>query len=173
MPGMNLAQPSQQQKSVMGRKIGRGFIFLIAVVTILLAIWGGLSYYDSRLSGEIGDLSARIVGNRQGMSQDKIDAVTDFQFRMDAVIAGQKVVVDPERLLNLVEGNILPGVILSEYSFDAASRKIELKGEADSLRSVVQQLTVLKKMPEVGNLSVPSIERNDKGLIGFTFTITL
>jgi len=172
---MNLAQASQQQqrKSSEGRHIGKGLFFLFSVLAGMLAIWGGLTYYESRLSGEIDDVSARIAEERQGMSQDKIDAVADFQFRMDGIAVGQSASADPEKLLSSVESSVLPGILLSKYTFNSTSRKIEMTGEAESFRTVVQQMTVLKKLPEVGTLSVLSLKRDGKGLIEFSFVITL
>lgn len=171
---MNLAQASQQQqKTSVGIHVGRGLLFLFVMLAVVLSVWGGLAYYESLLSGEVDSLSAQITDERQGMSQDKIDAIVDFQFRMDDIVAEQGSSVDPEKLLGSIEKAILPGIVLSEYSFNDASRKVQMSGEADSFRTVVQEMTILKKMPEIEAISVPSLKHNDKGLIVFSFVIKL
>lgn len=176
MSGMNLSQSAQQRKENEGRKgVGQGLLFLVAVIVIVAGIWGGLLFYENSLAADVVDMGARIQQEQTGMSLDKIDSVTDFQFRIQDIAADKgKNPVELTDLFGAVEGAVLPGVTLSKYSYDAEAKTVELGGEADSLRTVVQQVAVLKKkMPGLGTFSVPKIERNGSGRISFSFSLSL
>lgn len=174
MPGMNLAQSAQQKGGKMSG-IGRGLIFLVTIAGVMAAIWGGLLFYEGQLSRGISDAGTRINQVRTDMTQSKVDAVTDFQFRIESVAKNITAVwknsTEVSDLLGSVESNILPGIALSRYSFNADQRTVEMAGEADSFRAVVQQMTVFKKMPGLNSLSVSKLERNSAGRIDFSFSM--
>ncbi|NTW29646.1 MAG: hypothetical protein HGA33_00015 [Candidatus Moranbacteria bacterium] len=171
MPGMNLAQSTQQGKIGNGRHIGKGLIFLLSVIAAVVVIWIGFSFYERFLSGGIADAEARIVEERQNMSIEKVDKVTDFQFRLERIAAEKRDSLGPAEMLASVESLILPSVKLSEFTYEESERTIHMIGEADSFRTVVQQMVLLKKMPELETLTVPTLGRNKDGRIDFTFTI--
>lgn len=172
---MNLSQTSQQPKKRLefGQHIGSGMLFLVSVVAVAGAIWGGLSYYDHALAGRVGETETRIVMERQDMPQDKIDSIADFQFRIDNIAAGRKQTLDPSELLGSLEGAILPGIRLTKYACDAGKHSIEIEAGADSFRTVVQQMTAFKRMSNVRELSAPVIRRNKEGLIDFSLSMEL
>ena len=168
---MNLAQSTQQGKIGNGRHIGKGLIFLLSVIAAVVVVWAGFSFYERFLSGGIADAEARIVEERQNMSIEKVDKVADFQFRLERIAAEKRDSLGPAEMLASVESLILPSVKLSEFTYEESERTIHMIGEADSFRTVVQQMVLLKKMPELETLTVPTLGRNKDGRIDFTFTI--
>ncbi len=172
MPGMNLAQ-SAQKKGV-GQYLGKGLVFVILSIVIIVAIWGGLSYYENQLIQNIADVEAQTTQARVNMTQDRINSISDFQFRIDNIVeSGKDSQAEPMVVLESVEGTILPGITLSNYSYNVTQKTVDLIGEADSFRTIVQQLTMLKKLPDLKGLSVSKLERNDVGRINFSFIIAL
>ncbi len=172
MPGMNLAQ-SAQPKGV-GQYLGKGLIFVILSIVVVVAIWGGLSYYENQLIQDIADVEAQTTQARVNMTQDQIDSISDFQFRINNIVeSGKSSQTEPMAVLESVEGAILPGITLSNYSYNVTQKTVDLVGESDSFRTIVQQLTVLKKLPDFKDLSVSKLERNDVGRINFAFIIAL
>jgi hypothetical protein len=171
MPGMNLAKSAQQGKFGSGRHFGPGLIFLVSVVVFVGLLWIGFSIYDGVLSDNITSKESQIVDERKNMSPEKVDKVTDFQFRLERIAAGRGDMRGPSELLDATESLILPGVALSQYTYDVKTQTVEMKGETDSLKTVVQQMTLLKKMSSSVNLSTPTLMRNKDGRIDFSFLI--
>lgn len=171
MPGMNLAQSTKQGNIGGGRHIGKGLVFLLSVVAAVIVIWVGFSFYERFLSRSIADLEAGIAEERQNMSMEKVDKVTDFQFRIERIAAEKGAFLGPAEMLTSVESLILPGVKLSDFTYEESERIINMRGEADSFRTVVQQMVLLKKMPKLETLTVPTLGRNKDGRIDFSFSI--
>ncbi|NTW29859.1 MAG: hypothetical protein HGA33_01100 [Candidatus Moranbacteria bacterium] len=170
MPGMNLAQSAQQGKMGSGKRVGPGLLFLLSVVVAVVVIWAALAIYERMLSAGISEIESRIVERRESLSPGKVDQVTDFHFRIERIAEDRHADFGLVESLDSIEKLILPGVTLSEYSYDAEKSTIRLRGEADSFRTVVQQMTVFKKTATLSALSVPSLERNDAGRVDFSFS---
>jgi hypothetical protein len=140
-------------------------------VAVIAAVWIGFSIYDRFLSNDISDKESLIVEERKNMSPEKVDKITDLQFRLEKIAAGRGDMRGPAELLDSTESLILPSVTLSKYTYDATKRTVEMKGETDSFRTVVQQMTLLKKMSGLAGLTVPTLGRNKDGRIDFAFSI--
>lgn len=168
---MNLAQSAQGAGKHSGfPHIGSGLFFLIGIVATVVAVWGGLSVYEGMLTSGIAQTESRIEQERADMPQGKIDQVADFQFRIDQVVAeGES--FDASRLLDSFGGQILPGVALTSFNYDAATKVADVEGEADSFRTVAQQMTAFKKLDAVSELTAPSLERSESGRVSFSFSV--
>ncbi len=174
MPGINLSQTAQQKTGIRKHAIfGKGLIAIIIVLLLAVAAWRGLAFWEQRIDGEIAAIEAETAKVRAGFGGEQADKVADFQFRLDTIGESFGDKVYPADMLRSLEGLMLSGVDLSEYSFDANKRTISIAGQVDSFLIIAQQMAILKRTPGFASLSVDSLEREETGKIGFRFSINL
>jgi hypothetical protein len=175
MPGINLSQSVQrkEEEQKVKRSSWTGTIIMSAVLVLTLAVCGGLYWFDQSLTSENENTKRLIDEEKANIPQEKVDQVADFQFRIENIRDSFKMTTHPERTLSLLEANILPEVVLSTFSFDKAKGTVILSGEANEYRNVVQQMTALKKSPQVSSLSVDNLGRNENGKVRFSFSLVV
>ncbi|NTW13955.1 MAG: hypothetical protein HGA31_02915 [Candidatus Moranbacteria bacterium] len=175
MPGINLSQSVQrkEEEKKVKRSSWTGTVLMSAVLILSLVVCGGLYWYDSSLTSENEGTLRLIEEERANIPQDKVDQVADFQFRIENISDSFKLTTHPERTLSLLEANILPEVVLSTFTFDKTKGTVILAGEANEYRNVVQQMTALKKSPQVSSLSVDNLGRNENGKVSFSFSLVV
>jgi len=167
MPGINLSHASEQ--SVELKKydsFGRGALSIALILIFSVAAWGGIVYYEKKLTAEIGTISDKIAEKQGAFSSADVDGVADFKFRIDILKAElSEERVSPARLLGSIEELLLPGIRLSSYSFSSneAGRTVSLIGEADSLGTVAKQMVIIKRMPGFSSVLVDSLSREENG----------
>ncbi len=174
MPGMNLSQNAQQPSALKKHPIfGKGLIAIIIILILSLIAWQGLAYWERRIDTEISDITARITETQASFGGKQADEVADLQFRLDAIEKSFSGKVYPGEMLRGLEGVILPGIDLSEYSFNKEKGSITIAGEADSFLLVAQQMVLLKKMSDFSAISVDKLKREENGKISFNLLATL
>jgi hypothetical protein len=174
MPGINLSRSAEQATELKKHdSFGRGAVSVVIVLVLALAAWGGVSYYGKKLSAEIDGVTSEIDSKKGVFSSADIDDVADFHFRLEIVKAGLGGRISPAGMLGSVEELILPGVRLTEYSFDATAKEIVFAGEADTLGTIAKQMVIVKRIPQFSGLSVDSISRTEDGKFEFGFSISL
>ncbi|NTW46458.1 MAG: hypothetical protein HGB18_05475 [Candidatus Moranbacteria bacterium] len=174
MPGMNLAHSSQDSDKIRtGFHVGPGLLFLIGIVTAVVLAWGGLSVYEGILTKSLEETDSRIASEQEGMPQAKIDQVADFHYRLARISDDGKDSDDAREVLDMFGSRILPGTVLSDFSFDSETRTVRIQGEADSFRTAAQQMTAFKGIDGLRELKVPGLDRNDRGTVSFRFTASL
>lgn len=174
MPGLNLSQVSEQKTVIEKHPIfGKGLIAIVVVLLLSLAAWRGLVFWEERVTGEITAIEKETARIRADFEGEQADRVADFQFRLDIIGKSFQDRVRPADMLRSLEALVLPGVDLSEYSFDSKDRTIAIAGEADSFLTAAQQMAILKRTPGFASLSVESLEREENGKVGFNFSINL
>jgi len=174
MPEMNLAQRTDRNNVGWRRWFGKGALFLVVVSVAAIALWQGLLFYERVLADRIAAKDIEISDAIASISQEDINKIADFQFRLDGVSTGlarQASVGNPAELLGTVEKVVVPGVRLVSYSYDAGTGTIGIDGEADSFRSVVQQMVAFKSEPGYETLSVSDIGRNESNRVTFSFSV--
>jgi hypothetical protein len=176
MPGINLSQSSQQSGSSQGAS-GEGFSLggrLTASITLFclaIVLWGGLSFYQSRLQSEIDGIVNTTAQKRTQFNGSDVDKVADFQLRLGLIQKNFSEKLYPSEMLTAIEQSILSGVVLTKYTY--AGKSIAISGRADSLRTFAQQLVVFKSSKNYGTFSVGSTNRDKDGSVGFDITIAL
>lgn len=174
MPGINLSQTAQQKTGIRKHAIfGKGLITIIIVLLLAVAAWRGLVFWEQRIDGEIAAIEAETAKIRASFEENQADKAADFQFRLDIIGKSFAGKVYPADMLRSLESLMLAGIDLSEYGFDAKKRSISIAGQSDSFLTVAQQMAILKRTPGFASLSVESLEREETGEIGFSFSINL
>jgi len=175
MPGINLSRSAEQATELRGRNaFGRGAVSIVVILLLSIAVWGGVSFYEKKLVAEVDSIASEIVTKRGVFSGTDVDDVADFQFRLEILKDGLRDRVSPAGMLGSIEELLLPGIRLTEYSFDAEKKTVSLIGEADALGTVAKQLVLIKRMPAFSGLSVDSLTRSEEsGIFEFGLSIEL
>jgi hypothetical protein len=177
MPGINLSQSAMQNEQIRSASekkwFGPGFIWSMVLLLLLVAIWGGLVFYERRLQTDIAAIVASTDQNKKGFSGGDVDTVADFSLRFGLITRNLEKKVDPAKNLAFLEGVILDSVVLSSYSYNQAGRAIAISGVADSFRGLTQQLVALRTLPDFSGLSVGNSRRTEGGKIDFSVSIAL
>lgn len=174
MAGINLSHSAEQASELKQHSVfGRGAIIIVVILLLTLAAWGGISFYEKKLVAEVDGIASEIASKRGAFFGADVDDVADFQFRLDILKAGMNDRVSPAGMLGSVEELLLPGIRLTEYSFDAAKKEVVLDGDADTLGTIAKQMVLIKRMPGFSNLSVKSLSRADDGKFEFGFSVLL
>lgn len=174
MPGINLSRSAEQATELKKyNSFGRGAISIIIVLVLVVAAWIGIVSYEKKLVAEVEGIASDIAAKRGAFSGSDVDDVADLQFRLEILKAGLQERVSPASMLGSMEGLLLPGIVLSEYSFDALTRVISVSGKADTLGIIAKQMVLIKRVPEFSGLSVDTLSRNGDGKFDFSFSIGL
>lgn len=173
MPGINLSQSAQKKEIEKYDSFGKGMYFTVGVLIFIVAIWVGLVFYEKKLVGSIVTIQGAINENRQYFSGNDLNDVADFQYRLDLISKNLDEQIYPSDMLRSLESVILPAVVLSQYEFDAKTSSVAIKGSADSFRSVVQQMVLMKRLPNFQSLSVKNVSHANSGGVDFEFLLTL
>jgi hypothetical protein len=174
MPGINLSHSAEQASELKrSHSFGRGAVSVIGIFALALAVWGGVSFYEKKLVAEVDAVAAEIVSKKGAFSGADVDDVADFQFRLEILESELNGLVVPASMLGSIEGLLLPGVVLTEYAFDAATKSITLIGKTDSFGTIARQMVLIKRMPDFSGLSVKSLSRDKDGVIRFDFSVAL
>lgn len=173
MPGINLSQSAQKKEVEKYNTFGRGLASVVGVLGLALAVWGGLVFYEKRLSEEVANIQSTIEENRRHLSGDEVNKVADFQNRLDLIAKNLDGQTLPAEMLRSMEGVILPGIVLTRYEFDSDASSLSVDGSADSFRTVAQQMVLMKRLPDFQSLSVKNVTRADAGGVEFEFLLAL
>ncbi len=174
MPGINLSRSAEQATELKKyNSFGRGAVSIIIVLILVIAAWIGIASYEKRLVAEVEAIASDAATKRGAFSGSDVDDVADLQFRLEILKAGLRERVSPAAMLGSIEGLLLPGIVLSEYSFDAPKRMITVSGKADALGTIARQMVLVKRVPEFSGLSVDTLSRDEDGKFEFSFSIEL
>jgi hypothetical protein len=174
MPGINLSRSAEQATELKKyNSFGRGAVSILIVLILVIAAWIGIVSYEKKLVAEIDGIASDIAAKRGSFSSSDVDDVTDFQFRLEILRAGLRERVSPASMLGSIEGLLLPGIVLSKYSFDASTRIISISGKADTLGIIAKQMVLAKRVPELAGLSVDELSSDKDGKFSFSFSIKL
>lgn len=174
MPGINLSRSAEQATELKKyNSFGRGAVSIIVVLILVIAAWIGISSYEKKLVAEVDRIASDVATKRGAFSSSDVDDVADLHFRLEALKAGLKERVSPASMLGSIEGLLLPGIVLSEYAFDAEAKTVSVSGRADTLGMIAKQMVLIKRVPEFAGLSVEALSREEDGKFEFTFSVSL
>ena len=175
MPGINLSESVQRkERGAKARWSSFSGTFLMTFFLVLVLVASaGAYWYEQYLVTANAATASSIQDEKQGISQGKIDKIADFQFRIENIDKSTAKRNYPERILSLLEANILPEIVLTSFSFDAVKSRIILEGEAVEYKNVVQQLTKLKQSPTVSDVAVDGLKRNENSKVSFTVSMAV
>lgn len=151
---INVQRPSLLKKEM---------IFLVILLVLLIAVYGGLLVYEKNLNKKIKDIDSQYAVNYQELTGGNTKNVFDFQNRLTS--ANKLFPSGGAAFENLkkMEAVIIPGAYISSFSYNPSSNEITLDIVASSFNLLAKQVLNFKKSGYFSNISVGAsqIEKTD------------
>jgi type II secretory pathway component PulL len=111
------------------------------------------------------------VGTPQQKSLE--EAIYDYKRKIDDVPILLKGHKTPTKILDLLEEKVHPGVWFTSFQFISNKNQVVLKGEAQNLLSLAQQISIFEEAPQVKELNISSVGMGPEGNIIFDLILNL
>lgn len=170
MTSINLYQnPSEQGGGQKESIFNGGFIVSLSLLVVTLLVLGGLKIYSSMVAGQNVAITAQIQQEKASISgNSKLDRITDFQNRVNAITADINSKEYIKDVLGNVSASLVSGIAATNFSYDSGA--VTLTMNADGFQNVAQQILSFKQSPHFANVSVSNISRGDKAI---SFTVAM
>jgi len=165
MTTINLYQQSAQESQSNKKSIflSGGFLYSVALLLVVLIMYGGMSMYNSYLDKRNTAIQDQVSQQRSSFSgQDAADQVTDMQTRLDIIsknIASQPMMAD--QLHNLAN-DMVSGVAVASYKQEG--NKFTVDFLSSNFSDISRQILNLKQSKDFTNVAVASLNRTEKNL---------
>ena len=171
MPGVNLSQAVAEEEEV---KRPRGFFDTGIIVSLVLlalsgSVWGGMRLYVGSLDKKIAALDETLSSNTERLKGEGVNRVADFDARVAYYSENKDALTDPRDVLRRLESVMVPGVVLTNFTYDHQARMSIIAGRSDDFRKMAEQILSLKAEKIFSQVVVDRIERDDKDRITFVF----
>ncbi len=171
MPGVNLSQPVAEEEEV---KRSRGFFDTGIIVSLVLlalsgSVWGGMRLYLGSLDKKIATLDETLSANAERLKGEGVNRVADFDARVTYYAEHRDGLTDPRDILRRLESVMVPGIVLTSFTYDNQARTSIIAGRSEDFRKMAEQILSLKAEKIFSQVVVDRIERDDKDRITFVF----
>lgn len=175
MDNINLYEKAEQRKrggSFLTRSLGTMLALVLFVLTGFA--YYGVKWWSGDYDRRIQDTQLQEQAARDNFDRQTANEVNDLYLRLNDMKSRQEAQGALEGM-ELVEKNILAGVVLSqyEYSNDEVDKKLEISGDAENLNVLGQQLAQLRSIDTIQNITLEKMGVSDTGFILFTVNVTL
>ncbi len=173
MAGINLSQSAQGRDFERGEMFDQGALWSLVIFLLVLATWGGLSFYTGTLEKKIADLDASLVENNERLRGPEASRVADFDTRLALLDKNMGLGVEPAELFSQLEKLTVPSVTLTKYEYSRGEKRLSIIGSTDNFKYLAQQITSLKSEDPFTDIRVESVGRTKEGRIVFTLQADL
>ncbi len=174
--------PSQQNQSV---NLGADFItetssaglpWRLMIFSLILFVFALLGYlglkfgYESYVNAQIQEIDKKSEALNTAVSDGEQKEFLTFysqMFNLKQVLNGRNYSYN---LFKFLENNTISRIYYDSADYSAAAAAAQLKGRADSMNSLVEQLSIFNKAPELQKTSLKSLSL-DQGFVNFEVTI--
>lgn len=167
---MNLSSSIPEKNSRPKRRLDSYFMLVTVIFFLTIIGFGWLRWYINKLDGRLADFDAVFAEHAKQLQGEAVDRVARFDDRLTLVekqASGRS--VDSQKLLSQLEGLVVPNIKLTKYEYNEAGKFVEVKGLADSFKSVAQQIIGFKSESLFDGIKVQSLIVNKDGLVEFVF----
>ena len=174
MAEINLASSTLERMGRPRRAFDKYYIFIVVILFLAVAGFGGLRWYITVLDDRISGFDATLAEHLGQLSGEKVDRAGYFDQRLTLI--GQQLkgrAVDPQNLLNQLQQLVVPGVRLTKYNYNNTDKSVEVAGEADNFKSVAQQIISLKSDNTFGVVKVELLTVTPEGRVAFSLKAEL
>jgi hypothetical protein len=157
--------PGANQKK--GNSVDKGMVFSGALLILVFALYGGVSWYNSFLDGKKSETDQKIATASELLKSPDASQVADFQRRLDKIeesLANKK---NPTEILDLIEKTIVPEAVVKSFTADYNKGILEIVMNVDNFRSMAKQILIFKQQNLADNLNFTEVTRDDDGRIDF------
>lgn len=174
MAGINLSQSLQEKEAeVRGSFVDTGLYINLAILFLVLAVFGGGRWYLSSLNKQLASLDNQIVKETGELHSPDVDRIADFHVRLDMVRGTLKGIPEHQTLFAVLETKLVPNTRLTLYEEDWAEGTVTLSGITESLKYVAQEMLALKTVERVKQVSVNTLSWNDDGELEFSLDLVV
>ncbi len=166
MAGINLSQSIQEKQALArGKFFDRGLFVNIAIFLLVVAAYGGSTWYLGTIEEELVVLQVSSAEKLAGLKGPSVNRVADVRSRIDTIDENLKANPDPGVVFAGLERVVLPAIRITEYTHRQTEGLITVGGVTSSLRYLAQQMLSLKKLDGVQTVHAESIKYADDGQI--------
>lgn len=175
MVSVNLSTNQSSQSNNQKNRIFQGGMIAVTILLVVIAIiTGSLMFWVSSLNKEIVDSEAMYKAKEaQLRAFPENNDIADFQER---ILAAEDLIAQPDSsllALQEVEKNIVSGLYLNSYVFDAENKAIELECIVDNFETVAKQIVGFKSSAYFSEVSAKSVSLDSDGKSIFLIDIKI
>jgi hypothetical protein len=170
--------PKKSIESMSARRIGMGFLSLIALLVFIASIVmaGGVTLYKVSLDKSLIKLNKDLQDNQAAFDTDFIKFIVRLNSRIDTsrVLLKNHVAITP--VFDLLSRNTLQSVSFRDFSFKSNpdnSINVSMKGYAKNYPSIAVQSDVFGKTQYLKDVIFSDLNPDTTGNYGFTFSANL
>lgn len=186
----------EQKGAPRKRMVSRGLIVTAGFLFLIVALWGMLKMWDSKITGEVTNLDQMIKDVNIKISQNLADSdVSDFAVRAGILEGGLYRGYTTNDILDEIESIMIrkdsdqsgARVVLKSFAHNSGAYEkksvggvsatisgegnITISADADTFDVMAQQIEEFKKSAYFDNVVVGTTDRDDSGRILFTLTM--
>lgn len=159
--------------STLQLKRGGSFLFFVvlAVFFVMAASSGGLALLNKAQSAAQETLWEEVRGKEGSLRTELLAQIFLIEQRLRNLRLILAEHVFTSNVLRLLEQETLPQVRFLNFNFDAASRKLDMTGEAASYSILARQIGVLERNPNIERVEFGGLAIGGNNLAGFKLTL--
>jgi len=164
------------QKNPSENTVGANSLFFIGgiLVFFLVALAGVLFFFLIR--SEKGKQESFRSEIKQKVDELRASEVIEQAVDLEARLASMRQILDGHvfstNAIRLMENVVHPRVRFGGFLFSAEKRTVSTSATAKGFPAVTQQIEILKRDPNIERVDFGGLSVNEKGDVGFSFTIT-
>lgn len=157
---------------------GPSVLFYVTFFAFLVTLgaYTGLIIYNRRLTDTRDNLTIEVERKERNISNDAEGKSAANIFAFDQQLRGLKTLLADHQFVSntllFLERNTYPQVRFSNFSFNAAPRRVDMGAETTSYQMLTQQIARLEQSPYVERVEFGGLSRSDKNRVTFKIAIT-
>ncbi len=166
MTSINFHQSSQSDLSKKDPKnvaIDKGFLGSIAILIIVLLVWGVLMFMNQKTAKSNELIDGQIKQLEEKISNEEALTAVDLQRRLDVIDNNLASKVNANKMMDLIGKTVLPSVYIDTFQYEDGL--LNIKFIANDFLSVAKQALVIKRSEFVENVEIGSVSREDEGIV--------
>lgn len=150
-------------------------IFSIAILALVLCLYGVLLFYNKKLGSDISNVQAEYIVENDKFQAGNAKQVMDFSNR--SKVAGKFLADDQSavEIISELEKSMLPAVHLSSLKYDKKTKTVALACVGDNFNTVAKQVLNFKQN-EYFSVVVPgvsAVDPTDSKKLNFEIDLTI
>lgn len=158
--------------SIASRGVGILMGVSIAFFLIVLAMWGGVFFYERSLKETLDGRTRELKRLEAALDPEIIREIVrvDNGLAMARALLGAHVY--STNVFKFLQEQTLRTVQYKSFTYSSDGARVTVAGDADGYISLHQQLERLRSTPLVTNVAFTTVSIGEGGRIGFSFDIT-